>query len=115
MRNLVAGLALILTNVCGASTVGQATIDVMVVQPNGMVYLKTTPAPLDSPSCATHVAEWHYAFDGTTAAGKNIYATLISAYFLAEEVRIIGTSDCDPDIDDTVESLDKLRLQGLTL
>ena len=62
---------------------GVVIIDVSVVSGN---------QPQGFPSCATFQ---RYAFDATTAGGKVMYKTLLTALRMGKHVQIYGTHTCD--------------------
>lgn len=60
---------------------------------NGKVIFATSGSRTGVPACAASDPT-RFAFDGTTAAGKNQVAAILTALALGRRVRVVGTGAC---------------------
>jgi hypothetical protein len=94
MKTILSGAALImlaaLTSVAQASGVnGRVTYPTVLA--TGVVLVVPDAVPGNKPACNT---QSRYAFDGTTAAGKQLTALILTAFAMGRTVTFVGTGSC---------------------
>jgi glycerol uptake facilitator-like aquaporin len=80
---------------------GKIEVGFMFYGADGNVFFNLTGTHTN-PACS--IAE-RWAFNTTTAIGKNMYATFLAAYMAGKEIRVIGDGTCTHGNTETVSNL----------